>query len=518
MERFLIPTKKNLLKGSITGVIQVVINSFLIVLTIPVAIRQLGVEVYGVFILLSIVGYFGVVANLGLNASLIKHLAEQGKTRESDNDILVAFILMLSLLGLLVLIAFLLSRFLLQSVLQIPIGLIDQTTITCFRYLVISNVFLLLGQISTAILDSLSLVHWSNGFQILNSVANRGIVLLILILFPRLELIGAGILITTSIWWSLLTYVALKKWGALSFTGLRMNLKRIAMKHIRYGGKVYASSILGLIFEPLNKLLIARFVNLDSVVFFDIGIKVKSLFLSILERLLYPVLPLLATLRDDGQVKGIIEDLERLLFPFIVLCVVTITFIAKPVTTVWIGKDIQPITEAIIFITAGYLIALVFLPLYQFFIVKGHPGKTVKLQASNVLINFTAFAILVPNFGFRGALFAFVLALLNSFFLSWFYQIRILGRPEFMSYRRFTSILIMAIILVLIDIIVVSLHLGQWSTIVLISTLNLFLYALLIRYFDFIYEKDIHRILGGSNLFAALASRVFIKNHNRVIL
>ncbi|MDP2207353.1 MAG: polysaccharide biosynthesis C-terminal domain-containing protein [Bacteroidota bacterium] len=511
-------TKKNLLKGSITGVIQVIVNSFLIVLTIPVAIQQLGVEVYGVFILLSIVGYFGVVANLGLNASLIKHLAEQGKTRESDNDILVAFILMLSLLGLLVIMAFLLSRPLLQSVLQIPTNLIDETTIACFRYLVVTNVFLLLGQISTAILDSLSLVHWSNGFQILYSISNRGIVLLILMLSPTLDLVGAGILITTSIWWFFLTYVAIKKWGGLSVVGLKVDFKRIALKHIIYGGKVYASSILGLIFEPLNKLLIARFVNLDSVVFFDIGIKVKSLFLSILERLLYPVLPLLASLRDNGQIKGIIEDLERLLFPFIVFCVVTIIFIAKPVAIVWIGKDIQPIAEAITFISVSYLIALIFLPLYQFFIVKGHPGKTVKLQASNVFINFIAFAILVPYFGFRGALIAFGLALLNSFFLSWFFQIRVLGKPGFMSFRRFISISIMAIVLILIDIIIVWLHLGQWSTIVLTTTLNLFLFTLLIRYFDFIHEKDIQRILGGSNLFAALTSRVLIKKHNRVIL
>lgn len=455
---------------------------------------------------------------MGLNASLIKHLSEQGKTFESDNDILVAFILMLSLLGLFVLTAFLFSRYLLQTVLQIPTGLIDQTTITCFRYLVVSNVFFLLGQISTAILDSLSLVHWSNGFQILNSISNRGIILLILIISPRLDLIGAGILITTSIWWALLTYITLRKWGPMSFASLRINLKRIAMKHIGYGGKIYTSSILGMIFEPLNKLLIARFINLDSVVFFDIGIKVKNLFLSILERLIYPVLPLLASLRDNGQIKGIIEDLERLLFPFIVFCVVTIIFIAKPLTAVWIGKDIQPIAEAITFISTGYLIALIFLPLYQFFIVKGHPSKTIKLQASNVLINFVAFAILVPHWGFRGALIAFVLALLNSFFLSWFYQIRILGRPEFMSYKRFTSISIMAIILILIDIIIVWLPLGQWSTIVLTSILNLFLFAFLIRFFYFIHEKDLHRILGGSNLFAAMASRVLIKKHNRAIL
>ncbi|MDI6767805.1 MAG: oligosaccharide flippase family protein [Bacteroidota bacterium] len=507
----MITKKKKLLTGAITGVIQVVVNSSLVVLTIPIAIRQLGIELYGVFTLLSIVGYFCVVANMGLNPSLIKYISEQGKTRESDNDIIVAFILMLSLLMLFVLTAFIFSRFLLQWVLQVPIGFLDQTTITCFRYLVISNVFILLGQISTAILDSLSLVHWSNGFQILYSISNRGIVLLILMLSPRLDLIGAGILITTTVWWSLLTYVAIKKWGPMSFAGLRMNLKRITMKHVGYGGKIYISSILGMIFEPLNKLLIARFVNLDSVVFFDIGIKVKSLFLSILERLLYPVLPLLASLKDEAYVKEIIEDLERLLFPMIVLCIVTIAFVAKPVTTIWIGKDIQPITESIIFITVAYLVALIFLPLYQFFIIKGHPGKTIKLQASNVLINFIAFAILVPNFGFRGALLAVVLALLNSFFLSWIYQIRILGKFEFISQKNIISILMMVIVLVLIDIIFVYLHLGLWSTIILTSTFNLFLSAILIRYFDFIQKKDVHRLLDSSSLFAGLTLRIFVR-------
>ena len=81
--------RKLFIKNSASGLLQLLITATLTFVTIPVFIRKLGADNYGIFSIISIVGSVNVFANLGLNISLIKFLAEQGKSKESDHDIIV---------------------------------------------------------------------------------------------------------------------------------------------------------------------------------------------------------------------------------------------------------------------------------------------------------------------------------------------------------------------------------------------------------------------------------------------
>ncbi len=85
--------KANLLKNSTSGLIQIIIQIAVTFTSIPIFIRLLGTEAYGVYAAVGIVGNLNIFTNLGLNSALIKFIAEQGDTRDTDYDILVSVFL-----------------------------------------------------------------------------------------------------------------------------------------------------------------------------------------------------------------------------------------------------------------------------------------------------------------------------------------------------------------------------------------------------------------------------------------
>ena len=83
-------TQKNvLIKNSTFGIVQFVAVAILTFLCVPIFIGKLGVDAYGVFALVSILGNLNFFSSFGLNSALLVFLSKQGKTEESQRDIVV---------------------------------------------------------------------------------------------------------------------------------------------------------------------------------------------------------------------------------------------------------------------------------------------------------------------------------------------------------------------------------------------------------------------------------------------
>ena len=131
--------KKVLINNSISGVCQLVITALLTFFSIPVFIHKLGTDLYGVFALVSVIGNLNLFTNLGLDVSLTKFIAEQGKSTESDKDILVSLILSSSIIVPVSIIAYLLRSFFLGSLLDIFIMIIFLTCTMSIGYILIKE-------------------------------------------------------------------------------------------------------------------------------------------------------------------------------------------------------------------------------------------------------------------------------------------------------------------------------------------------------------------------------------------
>ncbi len=504
--------RRTILVSSASGLIQIVTNALLIAFTVPIFIGKMGLGMYGVFALISVVSYYNILGNFGFNTSLIKYLAEQGKVVESNYDIVSITIFLLVTLVPMASIAVVKADVVMHYVLQIPVPYVNNVTRACFVFMVFSNVFLLLGQVPSAILDSLQKVYLTNTIQVLYNVLSRGLVLVVLLVEPRLDSIGLAILASTVLWWIVLSLSAVRSWRFYEMEGFWKNVVRVSRKHLVYGSKVYASGILGFLFEPANKLLVGRFVGLKEVVFFDIALRVKGVLWSVFERILYPLVPHIASLRDESKIKQLIGQLERKLILALIPVGVTVVYVAHPFIQLWIGNDVDITANATRFLVVVNLFALVFLPFYQFLLVKDLPGKTVLLQGSNVVVDLFFFAVLVPWFGFYGVIAAFVMGMLSSILVCVFLQRRYLQGVHILSRSYFSALLILIAVLVVLDTGLSIVFKDPRVQLLLVPLFNFGASFIVWRETRMITFDDVNQIFGSSPSAALLISKLLVRN------
>ena len=223
--------RKLLLKNSLSGVLQSIVNMALVFTVIPIFVKMLGQENYGIFSLIIVVGNLNVFTNLGLTHALIKFLSEQGKVKESHYDILITFLLTFIILLPLSLTAAYLNKFVLISILNIPQANFEDVRLFYF-YLLGSNFLLIIGQVAKAVLDSGQRIVTTNLIQIIYSFFYWGLILVVLLLGYQLTQIGIASFFAAIIWFITITYKAISYWGRFSLTGLSQNYRRIVKKQL----------------------------------------------------------------------------------------------------------------------------------------------------------------------------------------------------------------------------------------------------------------------------------------------
>ncbi|RZK26793.1 MAG: hypothetical protein EOO63_14260, partial [Hymenobacter sp.] len=140
-------------KNSLSGIGQLVLTGLLTFVSIPVFIRVLGEEAYGAFSIVTLAGNLNLLANLGLNTSLLRLLSEQGKTRESDHDIVVTLGLLLGILVPLSALAISQEERILMQWLGLS-GAMYERVATLYKLVIAANLILLAGQTFTTVLDA----------------------------------------------------------------------------------------------------------------------------------------------------------------------------------------------------------------------------------------------------------------------------------------------------------------------------------------------------------------------------
>ena len=491
--------RKLLVKNSLSGVAQSLVNIALVFTVIPVFIKILGTEEYGVFSLIITVGNLNIFTNLGLTSALIKFLAEQGKVQESNYDIVITFLLTTSLLLPFSLTAIYFNKFILLSILNVPVNLFAEARIF-YIFILGANFLLISGQIAKAVLDSGQRIVITNFLQILYNFIYWGLILLVLLLGYSLPQVGMASLFSALIWFSLIAYNALQYWGKLSLEGILKNYIRVVKKQLAYGSKIYASGLIGFFYEPFSKILISYFIGITEVGFFDIAIRIKNQLWGIVLKIFYPLYPLLSSIKDKNKVRLLVQDLEEKTFFFIMPFVAIIIFSTFPFVHLWIGKDVEIIAISVVSIVAVNLIRTTVIPNYQFLIAKGFAGKTVILQSSNVLTNFIVFGLSYQLIGYYAAILGNISSIFTSYVLALYFQKKYLGVLIFDSKNKLFK---------LVFIFGANLAIGAFLQIlinnnlekILITTPVLIITSLVMyKYLNIFNREDIYKYVGNNKL------------------
>lgn len=491
--------KRILVKNSVFGLVQAVINLLLVFFAIPVFIRMLGSETYGVFALVMVVGNLNTFTNLGLTSALVKFIAEQGKSEESNIDILVNLILMIAALLPLTLIFAYFDKFILIDFLKIPLKVFNDAKWLYF-WLLWANFLLLVGQVFKSILDALQKVYITSVQQLIYNLLYWGLILAALLLGFNLPVIGLAIFISAFVWFIITIISTIKEWGIVTFYGFHKKFKKAAKKQLNYGLKIYAGGLIGFLYEPLSKILISNFIGIAEVGFYDIALKLRSQLWGFIANIFYPLFPFLSEQKDNMIVRKYVHDLEQKTFFIVVPIIAIVILLMNPFIEAWLGENVDIISITAMLIISFHLVGSTTIPNYQFLMAKNLAQKTIILQLSNVVFNAIFFLASVYFIGYYALILGNIAAILCSFILSLYYQKKYLDSLIFDSISQVIKLINSFIIIVLIGLFIKVLLNGHNILILIVVPLVLAPITLLLyKMFGLIKVDDIYRYFGKSN-------------------
>jgi O-antigen/teichoic acid export membrane protein len=503
--------KVELVKSSISGVVQFIVSTLLVFITIPIFIKVLGVESYGVYSLVALVGSVNTFANLGLSVSLVRFLSEQGKTRESDHDIVMTLIILAIIITPLVVCGVYFRKFILLQVLNVPWRLLNDAVWLFFAMLA-SNVLILFGQVFSAILDSQQKIYLTNLYQILYNMINSGLLLIVLLLGRELKYVALPILMSTLVWFCTLVISSIQMWGRLSLRGLKTNWWRITKKQLSYGTQIYLSGLVLLLYEPFTKILVSHFIGIAEVGIFDIGLKVKNQVYGFMAKLLYPLFPFLSKLTDPQKTRDIVHDTEQKLFFIVMPLIGIILVVSKPLMALFFHSNVDVLAITVACIVSGYLIgSITVTPMFQYLTVKGHVTLTIFIQLINVVVNVLAFLAMYQWLGYYAVVAANVIAILSSFFFLLYSQKKYLNSLIFDSFWQVIVVVMSFIMAIILGFSFILLFGGHPFDIIVCPIVILGVTLFLYRVFALFTHADISRYFGEENIFAKTAVRVLCK-------
>lgn len=439
--------KKLLLKNSISGALQQLLVMLLLFFTIPLFIKLLGPEKYGIFSLLMVIGNLNSFVTLGLNSSLVKYLAEQGKCNESDLDLILVVLFQILLIFPIIALLILFKQYVIISILHVPVVYYESTK-NLFFWMVLSSGIVIIGQTISSVIDSFQKVYINNIFQFVYSVLYWGLIIAILLLGYSLNEIGMASFFASLIWFLLVLFYSLKLWGKFETNGMMRNCKRILMKHIAYGAKLYASGMIGFFYEPFTKVLISHFIGVAEVGFFDIAIRMRTQIMNVIFKLFVPLFPFLAQQKDESIIRKYIHDLEQKSFLVLMPIVVVVVFLLNIFIEFWLHKNVTIISVTTIYIVSAHLLfSCTVSPLYIFLMAKDKAGKTIIIQTSNVFFNTIAFFVFVRYWGYYTVIVSNIIGIFSSFVISLYFQKKYLNSLIFDSFVQLRNYLFASLII-----------------------------------------------------------------------
>ncbi|WP_321426767.1 oligosaccharide flippase family protein [uncultured Bacteroides sp.] len=500
-------SKKTLINNSLSGVIQLVITAVLTFLCIPIFINKLGTELYGVFAIISVIGNLNIFANLGLNSALIKYVSEQGKCSKSENDIFASLVIICSIIIPLTILAFIFREFILIKILSIPLKYYAQSEIL-YITLLVSNMLLLIGQIFTAVLDSMQKIYFTNFAQLIYSIIYWGGIIAAVLMGHHLDWVGYAILAAALCWFFLILIFFIKKWGAIAVTNLKETFKPAAKKQLTFGIKVYFSGFISFFNEPLFKILISHFLGFNVVAYFEIGLKIRLQLTGLFSKLLQPLYPYLSSLKDKQFIASLIKDLTSKIFLLILPVCALLIITCKDIVTLWLRDDITNYSIFIIGLVIPYLVfSPLTLPIYIFLLAKGYPEKTIIFQTLSVIVNILTFYLLFSLIGMYTVILSNALSYLASYILGLYYQNKFLNIKYEFKIRYILCITCVILMLIAVDLTSLTFN-KEMIRILYIIIISIPLIIWFYKKLKLVNQEDLKRYFGSNILIITIFNRI----------
>lgn len=399
---------KNTLFNNIGYIWQLLIS----LLLIPFIIHRIGMEQYGIWVLLEVVIiYLSLLDFTGIGGAFVKYIAEYHATRDFNrcNQVInlgwayytVFWIIMASLV-------FLFKNPLLR-IFRFPPELSSTISVVFLGILLISFIR---GSFAVfrSVLLGLQRMDITNTIAILTSLVHAGSVILFLSLgFGLKGLVLSGLIV------ALFTVILQTVFAARTLPQMRFRLfsfsKDIFKKTFVYGINIRVATLSEMINTHVDKIFLGYFLNTLLVGSYELGAKIARIARSFPEQLLPAILPAsseLHALDDKDNLQKLYfrgsKYLSLLTFPLALFIIAN----APIIITFWMGDrgfpGFQQSVLALQVLSVGYVFMLLVSMGRLIARGMGIPQYEMRSSVLIVILNIALSLILIIKLGFIGAL------------------------------------------------------------------------------------------------------------------
>ncbi|MBN1871165.1 MAG: polysaccharide biosynthesis C-terminal domain-containing protein [Candidatus Omnitrophica bacterium] len=404
---------KNTLFNMLGRVWMVLVTIFLT----PYIINHVGVERYGIWVIIGVVtGYFGLL-DLGLGMSFVKFISENFAKREFGklNEVINTGIVFYALFGIfLIAITFFIVKPLLL-LLNVPDHLIGEATfvfilgimIFAFSCMVSPIMEIQRGiqrmDISNIISISVSIpMIIGTIFVIERGYGLRGLIInnaFILTLGTVVNIIAAFQLLPTLRISPLLSSVS--------------TFKRL----ITFGYKVQIAKIASMFHFQLDRIILASFLNIGLVTYYSVAAQLASRIRDIPVLLISAIFPAASELEANKDTQSLQRLFLRSL-KYVVIAGLPLLFLvlllAKPFITLWLGSGYERSIATLQVLMFVYFFNVLTGPGYHILNGMGKPQYTMRSSTLGIVLNLLLTILLVIKMGYYGVVLGTAIALIVS--------------------------------------------------------------------------------------------------------
>lgn len=380
-----------------------VIKSFValaaMLLITPYILKTIGKDHYGIWALAGVMTSYAQLSDFGITESLVKYTAEYHAKKDSASLNRLVNTVLFSYLGIALAVGwglFVSLPFVAAEILKIPAVLQPQAVEIYRLAVIVFLVNMLFGVFSSIIVGSQQ-IGFSTAIYIVSTLISAGGTIMFL-------QHGWGLrgLVINSAMVAVVTSMLNIAVASRLFPDLRINflqfIDRAMLKQIlNFSWKVQASSISHVMIFQIDRILLSRYLGLESVAYYEIGSTAASYARSFLAAVISPLCPAASELsarKEFSLITGLYNRSFKLIAMLALpLCLLVIA-LARPFIAVWVGPgfDLAAVTLQLL------------MPAYVINVLTG-PGS------------FILNGINRPDISMRSALFAGVTNLFLCIFL-----------------------------------------------------------------------------------------------------
>jgi len=462
----------------------------------PIIVFKLGVDNYGVYIFVGVVGSIAGLIDLGLSTAIYKYMAEYigSNNKEKLSNLIKISNTLFLIIGVI--------GFVLLSL----IGIFGNVFISNSTMLIydIKIIFIIIGLIFFINAANSSFTIIPRALQRFDITTKVGFfttalpslsILLVVSLNMGIKEIFIVQLFFSAIF-SFLYYSISRK--LLPIAKYHFSWKKLEIKKIyKFGFAAFISNFSGQTLSYFDKLIIPIFINPASLSYYSLPGSVASKsngVLGSISSILFPVVSTLQGEKNNESIKNLYIRSFRLTTVLNAAITFSICFLSYEIMRYWLDESFaQKAGKILLILSITYFFVSIYDQAFNFLLGLGKSKILAKFSFVMASINVILLFVLLPKYGIMGAAIAYLISLLSVIYIIYYIERKVLllsGRLLF--YIKFYSkIIFVGLILYLISIIFIKPSIVDFKSLMFFGPLSVIIYLTLFRIFNFYERQDL---------------------------